>query len=207
MEISEGAREQIRVLLEWGQSPAARTRPQAGTFSKDAVISRPRQDCGLRSAVSSVRWVKPEQMHLTLAFLGEVTQDFIESAKERLGSAAAEHESFSCRLKGLGAFPSPARARVVWIGIEEGKEQLKRLQASVSRELVKIGYVSEKRSYSPHLTLGRLKMPADVQGICRTGFESERFIIDRVVLFQSILRPEGPEYVKLGAWVLAGGHC
>ncbi|MEO0081949.1 MAG: RNA 2',3'-cyclic phosphodiesterase [candidate division WOR-3 bacterium] len=177
VEISDRVRDQIRLLLESLKvDPSAR--------------------------VSSVRWVRPEQMHLTLAFLGEVSLDFIESAKQRLAAVSSDQASFVCKLKGLGAFPSLGRARVVWTGVEEGNEQLKQLYGAVVRELAKVGYEPEKRPFSPHLTLGRLKIPADVRQMCETRFESERFGIDRLVLFQSILRPVGAEYVKLADWGL-----
>lgn len=146
---------------------------------------------------AKVRWVKPEQMHLTLAFLGEVSEQFIGAAGDRLNAAVCAQRVFSCRLAGLGAFPSPARARVVWIGMDEGKEELKRLQAAVVQELSKLGYTPEKRPFSPHLTLGRLRFPQDLRSLCQTEFGSELFEVGKVVLFQSILRPEGPEYRRL----------
>jgi 2'-5' RNA ligase len=157
---------------------------------------------GLRNLAGTVRWVKPEQMHLTLAFLGGVSADFIESCRGRLAEAVNGFGAFPARLEGIGAFPSAGRARVVWAGMDEGKEELKRLQAAVTRELVMVGFEPEKRQFSPHLTIGRLKIPADVRRACETQFESERFEIDRLVLFQSILRPQGPEYAKLGEWRL-----
>lgn len=157
---------------------------------------------GLRSRAGTVRWVGPKQMHLTLAFLGQVSADFVGSVRERLAATAGEHTAFSCRLNGLGAFPGPRRARVVWVGMDEGAEELRVLQAAVVRELVKVGFVPEKRPFSPHLTLGRLKVPADVSRVCETGFSSDRFEVDRVILYQSILKPQGAEHSKLGEWRL-----
>ena len=156
----------------------------------------------LQTRAGRVRWVRPEQMHLTLVFLGEVSRNFVESARQRLADAVAGSPAFSAQLCGIGAFPGPARARVVWVGMREGEEELKRLQAEVVRQLVGVGFEPEKRPFSPHLTIGRLKVPADVRAACETQFESERFEIDRLVLFQSILKPTGPEYIRLREWAL-----
>jgi 2'-5' RNA ligase len=154
-------------------------------------------------ALPGVRWVGPEQMHLTLAFLGEVTQEFIEAARGALASAVAGVRAFDAQLGGLGAFPSLGRARVVWVGMKQGRDGVVHLQREVVRALAGVGYVPEARLFSLHLTLGRLREPADVTTVEAVRFESERFRIDRVVLFQSVLRPEGPVYTRLSESRLA----
>ena len=173
--ISEGARRQIGDLL-------GRLRRQPG---------------------DAVRWVKPELMHLTLAFLGEVSQEFLESAKSQLSEVARRHGVFTMQLKGLGAFPSPSRARVVWIGTEQGKGEVCSLQRDVVKALGSVGYHPERRPFSPHLTIGRLRMPDDVSKAVAAQFESESFSIDRVVLFRSVLGPTGPVYSVLAEFPLA----
>jgi 2'-5' RNA ligase len=144
-------------------------------------------------------------MHLTLAFLGEVSQDFLESTEARLAGAAQQHKAFTARLKGLGAFPSPVRARVVWIGTEQGKGEVCALQADVVKALRSVGYQPEKRPFSPHLTIGRLRIPGDVSRAVAVQFESEPFTIERVVLFRSVLGPEGPVYSRLAEFPLRTG--
>jgi 2'-5' RNA ligase len=151
-----------------------------------------------------VRWVRPELMHLTLAFLGEVPPDFIAAATARLTECASGHGPFTMRLKGLGAFPSPTRARVVWIGAEQGRDEVCTLQAGVVKALRSAGYQPERRPFSPHLTIGRVRVPADVSGAVAGQFESEPFAIDRVVLFRSVLDPAGPVYSVLAEFPLAG---
>jgi 2'-5' RNA ligase len=146
---------------------------------------------------SGVRWVRPEVMHLTLAFLGEVKPDFIESSKRQLEQVVPQFRQFETRMAGLGAFPTPSRARVVWVGMEHGKAELCRVQAAVAQALKRIGFQPERRPFSPHLTLGRLREPGDVSPVVVTPFESEPFAIDRLILFRSVLRPEAPEYVRL----------
>jgi len=159
-------------------------------------VARLLQQLNGRTALS-VKWVRPEQMHLTLVFLGEVSPDFIESAKSQLAKVASEFAPFSCKLAGLGAFPSTTHGRVLWVGMGVGGEELSRLQGRVAGSLQGIGYVPEKRPFSPHLTLGRLREPADVGFIKETTFESSIFTIDQLILFRSVLKPTGPEYTRL----------
>jgi RNA 2',3'-cyclic 3'-phosphodiesterase len=150
-----------------------------------------------------VRWVRPEAMHLTLAFLGEVDADLLASAGTRLVEVVRQHPAFTARLKGLGAFPSQARARVVWAGMEQGKDPVCALRADVVKTLRSVGYEPEKRPFSPHLTLGRLRVPGDVGRVVATQFESGAFAVERVVLFRSVLQPSGPVYSALAQFPLA----
>jgi len=174
--ISEGARRQIADLL-------GRLRHESGSL---------------------VRWVRPELMHLTLAFLGEVSQDFIEVATARLTEVASGHRPFPMQLKGLGAFPCPTRARIVWAGVEQGRTDVCALQAGVVKALRSVGYQPERRPFSPHLTIGRLRMPGDVSRAAAVQFESEFFIVERVVLFRSVLTPTGPVYSVTAEFPLGG---
>ncbi len=174
VELSEAARRQIAGLLE-----------------------RLRRDVRL-----SVRWVKPELMHLTLAFLGEVSTDFLESAKAQLAEAAARHKAFTMQLKTLGAFPSPSRARVAWIGTDQGKDEVCALQRDVVKALSSVGHEPERRPFSPHLTIGRLRIPDDISKALAAQFESEPFRIDHLVLFRSVLGPGGPTYHRLAEFPL-----
>lgn len=150
-----------------------------------------------------VRWVKPDVMHLTLVFLGEVPEGFIRSADERLAGVLPQLPAFRCRLAGLGAFPSPQRARVVWVGIDTGRDALISAQRAASRALERIGFEPERRPFSPHLTLGRLREPGDASPLLGTQFASECFPVERVVLFRSVLKPQGPEYSVLHEYRLA----
>jgi len=173
--ISEGARRQIADLLD-----------------------RLRREPGVE-----VRWVRPELMHLTLAFLGDVSQDFLECAKARLVEVAQQHKAFTMQLKGLGAFPSPSCARVVWVGTEQGKDEVCTLQAGVVKALRSVGYQPERRPFSPHLTIGRQRIPGDVSRAVAVEFESEPFTVGRVVLFRSVLQPPGPVYSVLAEFPLS----
>ncbi len=160
-----------------------------------------------RQSGTVVRWVKPEIMHLTLVFLGELPEMTVSRAGELAAATVAAVVPFACRLEGLGAFPSPERARVVWTGLDEGRSELSALQRLLSKSLQKIGYVPERRPFSPHLTLGRLRSPADVRSLVGQRFTSSSFTVERVTLFRSVLRPEGPEYTALGNFPLTGDRA
>jgi 2'-5' RNA ligase len=150
-----------------------------------------------------VRWGKPDQMHLTLAFLGEVPQEFVDAVTRKLGPAVARSRRFDARLGGVGAFPNPKRARIVWVGMEQGRDELCALQAGVVEALTTVGFQPESRPFSPHLTIGRVKIPADVGSAVQVRFESEPFAVSRVVLFRSVLLPAGPVYSTLAEFPLS----
>ncbi len=168
-----------------------RVRDQIGEYQKR-----------LGPMVAGIRWVRPDRMHLTLAFLGEVSDEFITSAKEKLAEAVKGLKPFMARFEGIGAFSSPRRARVIWAGMSDGRDELCALQNKVVSGLQKVGFEPERRRFSPHLTLGRLRIPADVARVCEQQFQSDEFEIDRVILYQSVLKPEGPEYTRLAEFPL-----
>lgn len=157
-----------------------------------------------RQGPAGVRWVKPELMHLTLAFLGEVEPGFIEACRGELEAATPQFGRFTAQLSGLGAFPDATRARVVWTGMKQGRDEVCALQQGVERALVRAGFVPERRPFSAHLTLGRLREPADVTRVIGTSFESEPFVIDRVIIFRSDLGPGGPTYSRIAEFELPG---
>ncbi len=156
----------------------------------------------LRRQVGGVRWVRPDLLHLTLVFLGEVESTFIEAVKPGLREAAAATVCFPLRLVGVGAFPSPRRARVIWLGMEASScDELVRLQRAAVRALVRKGFVPEARPFSPHLTIGRLPVPTDVSSLLASQqFESEPFEAERLALYRSVLRTQGPEYSVLATF-------
>jgi 2'-5' RNA ligase len=153
-----------------------------------------------------VHWVRRENLHLTLVFLGENPPEFTAKVKAQLARAAAETAGFALGMKGLGVFPSERSPRVIWLGVEPGKTELTALAACVLRELVTIGFIPEKRPFSAHLTIGRVKEPLpDVRSILERECVSRAFPVDEVVLFQSHLRPTGPVYERLGQYRFTAG--
>ena len=107
----------------------------------------------------NLRWVDPAGIHLTLAFLGELTDEQVAKAIESSEAAAQQVSPFEYRLSGLGIFGSPRQPRVIWMGIEELSGKLIKLHRALNRELRQRRFEVEKRPFSPHLTLSRVKAP------------------------------------------------
>ena len=106
-----------------------------------------------------VRWVDPAGIHLTLAFLGELDDEQLADAIQVAELAASQCSAFSYRLSRLGIFGAPEQPRVIWMGINEPSGSLQRLQRTLSRELARRSFELDKRGFSPHLTLARVKAP------------------------------------------------
>src|SRR5438874_2748057 len=106
-----------------------------------------------------LRWVDPAGIHLTLAFLGELTDEQVAKAIQSAEVAAQQVSPFEYRLSGLGIFGSPRQPRVIWMGIEEPSGKLIRLHRALNRELRQRRFEVDKRPFSPHLTLSRVRAP------------------------------------------------
>ena len=159
----------------------------------------------LESRVSGVRWVEPNNVHLTLKFLGNCPDEQIDQIKNALDEAVAPLSSFACVSGGLGAFPSLRRARVLWLGIE-AKPELAELSKAVEGSLEGLGFQAEKRAFSPHITLARLKSPRPVDlSVAESTINTKHgFAVGAVTLFASHLSPKGPTYEGLADVKLRG---
>jgi 2'-5' RNA ligase len=153
-----------------------------------------------------VRWTCPENIHLTLKFLGEVPEGEIEQIGAALREVCADHAPFDASLSSFGAFPSARRARVIWAGAAAGSEELRALAADVETAFEPLGFERENRTFVPHATLGRvrgkpvkLELPAVVPG--KPGFE-----ISRVELMESRLAAGGAVYETLYSLALRSGR-
>ena len=164
-----------------------------------------KETAGLRRELDGlVRWVASENVHLTLKFLGDVAPSTVEFLMQMLRSEAEGVNGFAIHLTGLGSFPSLKRPRVLYIGIHApaGLEALHRGIESASRRL---GYGSEERPFSPHLTLGRVrqKISAVEQQKIRRCLEATQVDVlgtarvDSVHLYKSELKPTGSVYTRL----------
>ncbi len=152
--------------------------------------------------VPKVRWVQPDSLHLTLKFLGNVEALQIPRIEEALRESVRHHEPLTLRPVGCGAFPSPSKARVLWIGLTGDLDRLTRLQASIETHLSAAGFPREERPFTPHLTIGRIKEPLRGEQMGRMlfahrTFQSSAFVVKEVLLFRSTLTPEGSLYTPL----------
>lgn len=160
----------------------------------------------------SVRWARPEGIHLTLKFLGNVPANRMEEVKLALTQACAGFPSLSFSVGGLGCFPHTRRPRVVWVGVQEESGTLARLQKAIEDGMEKLGFAPEGRRFHAHLTLGRTQRRASAGDVRRLGQLVEETNIGelgrmeaRVVsLMRSDLRPTGAVYTQLAAVELEG---
>lgn len=148
------------------------------------------------------RWIAPENLHITVWFLGEVTDDRADAIVGALQPAFST-PAFDLHVRGCGAFPPSGAPRVFWLGLTSGVDSLRRIYDEVEDRFAPLGFASEKRAYIPHLTIARVKdvhgasprqlretltaMPADC-GSCR---------VEAVTLFRSRLSPKGASYEPL----------
>jgi len=158
--------------------------------------------------VSKVRWVKRENMHLTVLFLGNINEETIPAMAEDISDICERFSPFIVRMKGVGCFPNIRNPKVIWVGIDGEIERMARFYESLVMNLSKYGIKQENRTYRPHLTLGRIKGNSNIRdrmvGMISKGREitDKEFILQELVLFKSDLRPQGPIYTKLNSWSL-----
>jgi 2'-5' RNA ligase len=165
----------------------------------------------LRSERLPVSWVSPVAMHLTLVFLGETDAALLPTIGTQLRSSLVGHQPLVLQLGAPGAFPNLRRPNVLWVGIAGATAALGHLQAAVATALEPLGFPREARPYSAHLTLGRVRRDASASDRARLGTLVQALAtpqpltwdVDRVVLFQSTLRPSGPIYTERDTIALA----
>ena len=160
----------------------------------------------LRSASRGpVSWVRPENYHVTLRFLGEIPPERAESLAARAGAAVAPVEPFDLRLGGPHPFPSPRRPRVVVLDLTP-EEPLLGLARRVEEAVVEAGFAAEERPLRAHLTLGRVRNGARAPRVDPPPAPTARFAVRDAVLFQSELHSSGARYTALGRAALGEGH-
>ena len=119
------------------------------------VLADLQQD--MRSRTDCVRWVKPEHIHLTLKFLGPTEESLVEPIGTMLSNLAKDAAPFRTNVAGLGAFPNPRNPKVIWVGMPGEQRDLLQFQQQLEDALALVGFAKDKRSFAPHLTLGRVK--------------------------------------------------
>jgi 2'-5' RNA ligase len=161
---------------------------------------------GLRNTLGEelIRWVPPHNVHLTLKFLGDVSPASLDQIKQILVTEAAQVGSFAVQIERLGAYPNSRRPRVLWVGLN-APAALTALQHSIDAAVARLGFESEDREFSPHLTIGRVRqnLSNTEQQKIRTSLEETQIAnlgtaqVDAVHLFKSDLQANGSIYTKL----------
>nr|HID60160.1 RNA 2',3'-cyclic phosphodiesterase [Desulfobacterales bacterium] len=155
----------------------------------------------------NIRWVLTENIHLTLKFLGDVAQSEIGRILETIEKATDNLKRFSLYGKGIGVFPGPHRPQVIWVGVKGEIDVLEGLQARLENGMESLGFAREHRPFTPHLTLGRVKGRLNRALLLKAmeelnDFQTKPFSVDSVVLFRSVLKPDGVVYTKLSEVLL-----
>ncbi|TWU21924.1 RNA 2',3'-cyclic phosphodiesterase [Bythopirellula polymerisocia] len=182
----------------------AKTRTFIAVEASDGVHTQAQQVISrLRPHAEQVKWVEPENLHWTLQFLGDLTDEEIAEVCRRVQRVASRLEPFSLAARGIGAFPKSDRPRTLWLGVGEGSDEFCQLQAAIERNLEDLGFRGELRKFVPHLTLGRVGSRTGNQaGLISelnhlSDFDGGAMSVDEVVVFASRLSRSGATYVPL----------
>ena len=151
-----------------------------------------------------IRWTTPHNVHLTLKFLGDVSPANMDILKQMLTMESAQHSAFDIHVEGIGSFPNPKRPRVLWVGLN-APATLSSLARGIETASAKLGYPTEERGFSPHLTIGRVRQNVPAAGLqkIRTALEETKVgnlgmaHIDAINLYKSELQPGGSVYTRL----------
>lgn len=148
-----------------------------------------------------IRWIKPENLHLTLKFLGELEEINIPNLKNALDLSVVGLHLFQYGLTKVGCFPSFNRPRVLWVGVEDFSKQLLRLHENIENQFSKVNFPREKRGFKPHLTIARVKSNKNIEPLL-SDFKNFNFgpysiNVSDVLLMKSDLQPSGAKYTCL----------
>ncbi len=156
----------------------------------------------LKLTRADIKWIRPGSMHLTLKFLGNISPEQVDAVADAIAPVAQSRAPAELTVRSLGAFPNLRKPRVIWAGIDDPAGVLRPMAEEIDEAMHKLGHRRESRPFNPHLTIGRtrsgkglgplieeIRVSADMRG--------PTFVADRVVLFQSTLKPSGAEYTPL----------
>lgn len=158
----------------------------------------------MKPHVRGIRWTRPEGIHLTLTFFGNISQGEIAALSPAIENTAGGVSPLQLRLGTPGVFPGIRKPRVLWIGVDGEVAALVKLQGEIERNLETIGFKRESRPYKPHLTMGRFRDPGSSSGLERALgnikdlYQTIVFRAEGLTLFKSDLKPGGAVYTALG---------
>lgn len=157
-----------------------------------------------RAKAVNARWIDLENQHVTLKFLGSTPGDRLADVERVCAMVSASHRARPVALAEIGAFPSRTRVRVLWVGIDDPDGLLASLAADLDQAFEPLGFAAEGRSFTPHLTLCRFRIPVPMKSglpsLDMTGLDP--FEIDRLQLFRSHLSPKGARYESIKGFPL-----
>ncbi len=156
---------------------------------------------------NNIKWVKKDNLHITVKFLGETEPELIKPIEEKIYKAISNIESFNIELRTIGVFPDTKFPKVLWIGITTGEPELTKIFNLIEKSLVELNIKPETKKFQPHLTIARIKKITNVQKIKSylqkyQNVDFGRCQIKYITFFESILHHEGPEYKLLSKFSL-----
>lgn len=156
----------------------------------------------IRERYPRARWVPVRNQHVTVKFLGATWPRLVEGVLASVGAVAARHRPFETRVSGLGAFPSPRRARVLWAGLEDPAGRLGAIAGDLDAELA-ADFPPERRPFAPHLTVARFDPPVPLEeDLGEVGLESRPFEVAWLVVYRSHLQRPAPVYEPIASFPL-----
>ncbi|MGH2529074.1 MAG: RNA 2',3'-cyclic phosphodiesterase, partial [Actinomycetota bacterium] len=157
-----------------------------------------------RDRYPRAKWVPKQNQHVTLKFLGSTWPRLVEWVTRTVEGVAGASVSFESRVTGLGAFPTPRRARVLWAGLDDPEGRMGSVAAALDEALAK-EFEPEKRAFTAHLTVARFAPPVPLEDdLSATELRTDAFPIDRLVLYRSHLQRPAPVYESLAEFPLGG---
>ena len=157
----------------------------------------------VRDAVpdAAASWGRPENVHLTMKFFGDVDQRKAPLISKALTRAVEEFSAIEISVGGTGVFPRPSRPQVLWIGVDDSSGALAKLQQRLEEECAREGFSKEDRAFRPHLTIARIRKPHNANRFAeahlRTEFPAIELVLNELALFRSELSPKGSQYTAL----------
>jgi len=163
---------------------------------------------GKLAGIYRARWVKRDNIHLTLKFLGEVEEKRLGDTAKIVSEISKDNPGFDLNLENIGGFPNLKRPRVLWVGVQRGEKNTVCLMEQLEKNFARLGIKPEKREKNPHITLGRVKGPTRSSdkkgrdGVNKLTYKSRVFRADAISLIKSELTPRGAIHTVLERYAL-----
>lgn len=159
---------------------------------------------------SAIKWLHPGKLHLTLRFVGDVDNEQLKAVVSVAEKVSRHFSKFKLCLKGAGLFPSPSKARILWIGIGDDHGTCVKIREMLEQEFLQLGFVGARKALTPHLTVARVKEPRMagplIQKHLNTEFEPVEFEASEIVIYESKLPPTGSVYSRVTGFELRSNN-
>ena len=160
----------------------------------------------LEQSPAKINWVKDEQLHITIKFIGQTPENLFDEIKSLIVKVVSSIRPFKITINNTGCFPVPERPRILWLGVDGDLQSMNNLYLNIEKEMETIGFPLNDEEYFPHVTLARIKYPQkftpDISTFLNSSYDPIDFKVDRVQFLSSELLPTGTLYTLLGSFPL-----